>query len=96
MRPHNVKTPGCGGQALGETAVQRGSDGVKYAPHGATAINHAALMLDFARSAHSKFHASYFAAMAVKLLQPVMLSDIAASRARSLRLQSVGELSQGR
>lgn len=33
LRPFDMKTPGCGGQALGETAVQRGSDSQQITPH---------------------------------------------------------------
>lgn len=59
------------------------------------AIYHANLMLDFARCQRTQFHVRYFATMAVKLLQPVLMGEAADSRARSQRLQSVGEPGRG-
>ncbi len=61
--PEEMKTP-AGRLALGEAEIQRISDKRNYAPHGATAITRAALMLDFASRPSTQFHASYFAAMA--------------------------------
>lgn len=92
--PDKMKTP-AGRRALGEAAVQRASDGRKITAHGATVIDQAALMLDYARCPRTQFHAHYFATMAVKLLQPLLLGDAADSRARSLRLQAVGEPGRG-
>jgi len=95
-RPDQMKTPG-GNRALGEAAVQRGSDGQQITPHCPTAIDRAALMLDFAKCPLTKFHEAYFARMAAKLLRPFAPGDIdvAATRVRSLRLQSVGEPGRG-
>ena len=96
MRPPKKQTPP-GRVALGKAAVQRGSDEVNDAPHCPVAIDHAALMLDFARSSRTKFHETYFARMAAKLLKPFapVSIDAALSRAHSLRLQSVGEPGRG-
>jgi hypothetical protein len=73
-RYNPIKTPG-GNRASGEAAVQRASDGRQITAHGATAINHAALMLDFARCPRTQFHAHYFATMAVKLLNPFVRAE---------------------
>ena len=93
MRRPNVETPPVR-VASGKAAVQGELNKANPTPHCPTAIDRAALMLDFARCPRTQFHASYFATMAVKLLQP-LLGDAADSRARSLRLQSVGEPGRG-
>lgn len=93
-RPDQMKTPGCN-QAFGG-AVKVGDLGKQITAHG-PAIDRAALMIDFARCSSTKFHEAYFARMAAKLLRPFAPGDIdaAASRVRSLRLQSVGEPGRG-